>query len=81
MIREVFPDLDTCVQEVLREGICLQSQNTLIEEPNAFVATPFEDVAIKTTQGQKAQHFEFMGYSVTDMLHRIEKKKKNCNYC
>lgn len=47
--REVSPYLDTFVQEVLREEICLQSQNTLNEELQAFITPAFENLILKIT--------------------------------
>eukprot|EP00268_Persea_americana_P045371 TRINITY_DN4622_c0_g1_i1.p1 TRINITY_DN4622_c0_g1~~TRINITY_DN4622_c0_g1_i1.p1 ORF type:complete len:229 (+),score=31.44 TRINITY_DN4622_c0_g1_i1:829-1515(+) len=56
--REVPPNLDTCVQEVLREESRLQSQNHINEEPKAFLNPTIETLALKTTQGLQVQCFE-----------------------
>ena len=39
MNREIFPDLDTCVQVVIREELRFQFQNFVVEEPRAFSAS------------------------------------------
>lgn len=44
-------DLDTCVQEILREEIQLKSHNTLNEEPMAFVAPSCETLALISMEG------------------------------
>lgn len=54
---EISPDLDTCEQEILREKIKLQSQQS-ITEPKAFVTFTSADTALLTTGGYKVQCFE-----------------------
>lgn len=53
MNREVSPDLDTCVQEVLREELQLQSQHVLTEDPKAFIAQLAEEATLLTPQVQR----------------------------
>lgn len=61
MNREVSPDLDTCVQEVLREQLQLKSQHVLTEDPKAFIAQLAEEATLLTPQGSKVQCFECKG--------------------
>lgn len=69
---EVTPDLDTCVQEILREEIRLQSQNTLNEEPKAFVAPSSDTMALISTKEKQVQCFECKGFG--HMARNCEKK-------
>eukprot|EP00268_Persea_americana_P042906 TRINITY_DN42998_c0_g1_i1.p1 TRINITY_DN42998_c0_g1~~TRINITY_DN42998_c0_g1_i1.p1 ORF type:complete len:254 (-),score=43.67 TRINITY_DN42998_c0_g1_i1:1786-2547(-) len=62
MNREISPDLDTCVQEVLREEIRLPSQHNITNEPKAFAIPTSEDIALLTSTGQKTQCFDCKGY-------------------
>lgn len=61
MNREVAPDLDTCVQEVWREELQLQSPHVLTEDPKAFIAQLAEEATLLTPQGSKVQCFECKG--------------------
>lgn len=78
MNMEVTPDLDTCVQEILREEIRLQSQNTLNEEPKAFVAPASDTMALISTKEKQVHCFECKGIG---HVARNCKKKTFCNYC
>lgn len=82
MNRETSPHLDTCVQEVLREEIRLQSQHSLMEEPKAFIAPSaapaFDEKALIAGKGQPLQCFDCKEYG---HISRNCKKKKFCNYC
>lgn len=78
MNQEVSPDLDTCVQEVLREEIRLQSQHTIKDDTKAFVAPSFQNATFLTTRGQKTLYYGCKGFG---LLVRNCKKKNFCKYC
>ena len=82
MNRENSPDLNTYVQEVLREEIRLMSQQSLITKPKALLTTPaltpIKEIALLAARGQKTQCHECKGYG---HLARNCRKKLFCNYC
>ena len=55
MSREKSPDLNTCVQEVLREETRLRSIQSIISEPKIFLTSqepaPVDDIALLTARG------------------------------
>lgn len=61
MNREISTDLDTCVQEIMREKSSIGLQQVLTEEPKAFLTAPAplttDETALLTTRGQKPQCF------------------------
>lgn len=66
MNREASPDLDTCVQEVLREEIWLVTRHSLITDPKALLTTPApnptptptDKIALLIARGQQPQCHE-----------------------
>ena len=66
MNRENSPDLDMCIQEVLREKTHLSSTHSLTEEPKALLTQPAPSSADETTmfitRGQKLQCYECKKY-------------------
>ena len=53
MNREITLDLDTCVQEVLQEEICLLSTHYLNAEPKALLTPSADETTMFTARGQK----------------------------
>lgn len=74
--RETTPDLETCLQEVLREETRLQSQNS-VEESKGFASSSTTDSAL-LVKNQKVQCYE-----CKECGHVAQncKKKTFCNYC
>lgn len=69
MNRECSPTLETCVQEVLREEIRLQSKKRLVEEPTAFHTS--QETSFVSTNRKPVQR-----------IHSTKLQEKNvCNYC
>ena len=82
MNRETSPDLDTCVQEVLREETRLSSHCSLPAESKVFLAqsgpSQTDETAFLTARGQKPQCFECKRYG---HVARDCRQKLFCNYC
>lgn len=45
MNQEISPDLNTCVQVVVRDEIRLQTQHSILDEPKAFVSPTSKEAA------------------------------------
>ena len=82
MNQEISPDLDTCIQEVLREETHLLSHHFLPEESKALLTplgpTQANETTFFTTRGQKPQCFECKKY---EHVACECKRKLFCNYC
>ena len=82
MSREKSPDLNTCVQEVLREETRLRSTQSITSEPKIFFPSqepaPVDDIALLIARGQKPQCYECKQYG---HAARNCRQKLFCNYC
>ena len=80
--REISPDLDTCIQEVLREETRLLSTHSLNAEPKALLTQPApssaDETTMFTTRGQKPRFYECKKYGHVAQDCR---RKLFCNYC
>lgn len=75
MNREVFPDLDTSVQEILIEEVPLHSQHTINDGPKDFATASSENAVFLTARGLKTQCYESKGYG------RVACNCKKNNFC
>ena len=66
MNRETFPDLNTCIQEVLQEETRLKSTRSLVNESKVSLTnkdfTPVDEAPLLTARGQRPQCHECKKY-------------------